>query len=160
MKYIIAALLSVVLIWTSHVQATPINNSTVTKSKPVQVAAPEKVAKVQSDTPKEQEAVVTSEPLSDKEQLMQQAGIDEKDWAYVDYVIHRESSWNPSAVNYLGCIGLYQACPTGNKPVLLANCPDWQTNIVCSLKEASNYAVNRYGSWYLAFATWQKQGWW
>jgi soluble lytic murein transglycosylase-like protein len=39
------------------------------------------------------------------------AGIYHDPNPYVDYIIQRESSGRPWAVNYLGCAGLMQRCP-------------------------------------------------
>lgn len=130
-------------------------------------ATPTVVNKAQSENAPTAEQTTQDEPqeqpkreLTTKQTYMQQAGISESDWGYVDYIITHESSWNPSAVNYLGCIGLYQACPSGNKPVLVSKCPDWQKNIVCSLQEAASYAIARYGSWSEAYSFWQANHWW
>jgi hypothetical protein len=74
---------------------------------------------------------------------------------YVNWIIQHESGGNPYAVNSQGCLGLMQACP-GSK--LTAVCPD--LNVPCQMTFFTNYAVNRYGSWYNAWLAWQRQGWW
>lgn len=85
------------------------------------------------------------------------SNIKSSDWQYVDWIIQRESSWNPQAVNYLGCIGLGQSCPGGSG--LKNDCPDWRTNPVCQLNHFNGYAA-RYGGWYGSYLAWQRQGWW
>ena len=116
------------------------------------------VSKPESSQPPVTQAV--AQPLTDKQRIMSAAGIAANDYGAVDYIITRESSWNSAAINYLGCIGLYQACPSGHKATLETNCPDWQTNSVCSLRQAASYAVARYGSWWGAQSFWASNGWW
>ncbi len=93
---------------------------------------------------------------ADKASYMQQAGIAESDWTYVDYVIERESHWNVGSTSSNGCYGLGQACP-GSK--LVAACPNWTSDPVCQLQFFTSYA-NRYGGWAGAYNAWLAQGWW
>lgn len=68
---------------------------------------------------------------------MAAAGIAESDWGYVDYIVSKESSWNPNAVNSSsGASGLVQALPCGKVP---GNC----FNPVDNLKWADGYAKGR-----------------
>lgn len=82
-----------------------------------------------------------------KSEWMQAAGISQADWPHVEAVMGQESSWTLSSINSIGCIGLGQACPGGNKAEMLARCPDWQTNGACQMKVWNDYAIRRYGSW-------------
>lgn len=92
-----------------------------------------------------------------KADWMRSAGIDPSQYQYVDYIIGRESGWNPGAISPNRCIGLGQRC----NPSLLTNeCPNWQTDPVCQLGHFSAYAEGRYGSWQGAYSAWQVQGWW
>lgn len=91
--------------------------------------------------------------------LLRQAGVPENQLASAKALIQRESSWRLTATNYLGCIGLGQACPGGIKSVLLANCPDWQTNAVCQLKTFTTYVNVRYGGWNQAKAFSDVRNW-
>lgn len=85
---------------------------------------------------------------------MKQAGIPEKDWGHVDYVISKESSWNPNAINpSSGACGLGQQLPCGKWP------NQWN-DPVGGLKDAHNYAQNRYGGWQNAANAWAQQKWW
>lgn len=75
---------------------------------------------------------------------------------YMEYIFQHESSGNPYARNYLGCLGLGQACP-GSK--LLSVCPNLG-DVACQVGFFTNYAVNRYGSWANAYAFWTNNHWW
>lgn len=85
---------------------------------------------------------------------MAAAGIAESDWGYVDYIVSRESSWNPNATNKSsGACGLVQALPCSKVP---GNGYDPIDN----LRWATGYATGRYGSWAGAHAFWTKNHWW
>ncbi|MEV7798056.1 transglycosylase SLT domain-containing protein [Microbacterium foliorum] len=85
---------------------------------------------------------------------MAAAGIPESDWGYVDYIVSRESGWNPNATNKSsGACGLVQALPCSKVP---GNGYDPVDN----LRWASGYATGRYGSWAGAHAFWTNNHWW
>lgn len=88
---------------------------------------------------------------------MKAAGIDPSQYQYVDYIIGRESGWNPGSVSANRCIGLGQRCDAS---ILISACPNWQSDPVCQLGHFSGYANGRYGSWQGAYNAWQAQGWW
>lgn len=82
------------------------------------------------------------------------AGIAESDWPYVDYIVKRESGWNPNATNSSsGACGLVQALPCSKVP---GNGYDPVDN----LRWANGYAVGRYGSWAGAYDFWTRNHWW
>ncbi|GAA1913452.1 hypothetical protein GCM10009775_02660 [Microbacterium aoyamense] len=84
---------------------------------------------------------------------MAAAGIAESDWGYVDYIVGRESGWNPNATNRSsGACGLVQVYPCSK----LANAYD----PVVNLGWANNYANGRYGSWAGAYNFWITNHWW
>lgn len=91
----------------------------------------------------------------DKTGLMMAAGIASGDYAYANYVVSRESNWNPNSRNASGCLGLGQACP-GSK--LTAACPNLDP--VCQLKFFSGYANGRYGGWGGAYNFWLSHHYW
>lgn len=94
-----------------------------------------------------------STPQGDKYTWMAQAGIPESDWKYVDYIVSRESSWNPNAVNRNGgACGLVQALPCSK---LGANWND----PVTALKWQYNYVKARYGGYAGAYAFWVSNHW-
>ncbi|MBS1674956.1 MAG: transglycosylase SLT domain-containing protein [Actinobacteria bacterium] len=85
---------------------------------------------------------------------MAAAGIASSDWGYVDYIVSRESGWNPNATNSgSGACGLVQALPCSKVP---GNGYDPVDN----LRWANGYAVGRYGSWAQAQAFWSSNSWW
>jgi hypothetical protein len=85
---------------------------------------------------------------------MAAAGIAEGDWGYVDYIVSKESGWNPNATNKSsGACGLVQALPCSKVP---GNGYDPVDN----LRWANGYATGRYGSWAGAHAFWTKNHWW
>ncbi len=85
---------------------------------------------------------------------MAAAGIAASDWGYVDYIVSRESGWNPNATNSgSGACGLVQALPCSKVP---GNGYDPVDN----LRWGNGYAVGRYGSWAAAQAFWSANNWW
>jgi hypothetical protein len=85
---------------------------------------------------------------------MAAAGIAASDWGYVDYIVSKESGWNPNAYNASsGASGLVQALPCGKVP---GNCFDPVDN----LRWANGYATGRYGSWAGAYDFWINNNWW
>jgi uncharacterized protein YabE (DUF348 family) len=103
---------------------------------------------------------------SDKQAVMRLAGIAPGDFAYVDYIVSRESGWCPTKVQgqYGGCppyppssvpgglgYGLVQATP-GTKMASAGS--DWMVSPVTQLKWATGYA-SRYGGWAGSYAHWQ-----
>ena len=89
---------------------------------------------------------------------MAAAGISPSDYGYVNYIIERESHWNPLAKNrYSGATGLCQALP-GSKMASAGS--DWATNPITQLRWCNGYAVGRYGSWRAAYEFWTRNHWW
>lgn len=85
---------------------------------------------------------------------MAAAGIAAGDWGFVDYIVSKESGWNPNAYNASsGASGLVQALPCGKVP---GNCFDPVDN----LRWANGYATGRYGSWAGAYQFWINNNWW
>ena len=88
------------------------------------------------------------------QEWMTAAGIAESDWGFVDYIIRKESGWNPNAVNKgSGACGLGQALPCGKVP-------GDPFNPVDNLAWATGYANSRYGGWGGAYQAWVSKGWW
>ena len=125
------------------------------------------------------QVVVTAQPVTqiiavgnavsipaDKQAVMAQAGIASSDYAYVDYIVSRESGWCPTKMqgqygacpgyaptsfpSYLG-YGLGQATPATKMSSFGA---DWATNPVTQLRWATSYADGRFGSWEAAYEYW------
>lgn len=86
------------------------------------------------------------------------AGISPADYQYVDYIVSKESGWNPLAKNRSsGAYGLCQALP-GSKMASAGS--DWDSNPVTQLRWCHGYAQARYGSWRAAYNFWQANHYW
>ena len=97
-------------------------------------------------------------PSGSHEDWMARAGISASDYGYVNFIVERESHWNPLAKNaYSGATGLCQALP-GNKMASAGS--DWATNPITQLRWCNGYAVGRYGSWAKAYQFWTQNHWW
>lgn len=85
---------------------------------------------------------------------MAAAGIASSDWGYVDFIVSKESGWNPNATNpSSGACGLVQALPCSKVP---GNGYDPVDN----LRWGNSYATARYGSWAAAYGFWTSNNWW
>ncbi len=117
-------------------------------------------------------SIVTKEPVDEQVKVgmkvdlpagthndwMARAGISSSDYGYVNYIIERESHWNPLAKNRSsGATGLCQALPD-NKMASAGS--DWATNPITQLRWCNSYAVGRYGSWAKAYQFWTTHHWW
>lgn len=86
------------------------------------------------------------------------AGINPADFQYVDYIVSKESGWNPVAENRSsGAYGLCQALP-GSKMASAGS--DWQDNPVTQLRWCNSYAQARYKSWQTAHSFWLANKYW
>jgi resuscitation-promoting factor RpfB len=113
----------------------------VPKPTPKPIAAPAK-------SPSAPKAVTGS-----KEDWMRAAGIPQSQWASVDYIVSRESGWNPRAVNKSsGACGLVQALPCSK---LGANWSD----PVTALRWQFSYVTARYGGYGGAVSFWKANHW-
>ncbi len=92
-------------------------------------------------------------PSGNKEQWMSAAGIPSDVWWAVDYIVSRESSWNPSAVNKSsGACGLVQSLPCSKLG------PNWSDPVV-ALKWQYQYVTARYGGYPQAVTFWKANSW-
>lgn len=111
--------------------------------------------------PKPQPKVVERPPVEvpkSKEALLAAAGIPQSDWAAVDYIVHKESTWRHDAVNASsGATGLCQSLPATK---MASEGEDYMTNPVTQLRWCHKYAVQRYGGWWGAHAFWLNNNWW
>lgn len=88
-----------------------------------------------------------------KESWLRASGIPESEWWAVDVLIHKESSWNPNAVNpSSGACGLGQQLPCGKWA------HTWNEPIG-ALKDAHQYVLARYGSWANALDFHKRNNW-
>jgi uncharacterized protein YabE (DUF348 family) len=100
----------------------------------------------------------------DKSAVMAQAGIASSDYAYVNYIVSRESGWcatKAQGEHYCPAVpddpmtpngyGLCQSTP-GYKMATAG--ADWQTNPITQLHWCSGYADRAYGGWGGAYEHW------
>lgn len=80
------------------------------------------------------------------------SNISQDNWGYADFMVGKESGWNPNATNRSsGACGLAQALPC-------SKVPGNPYNPVDSLNWMNGY-VNRYGGWEGAYNFWLKNRW-
>jgi len=103
--------------------------------------------------------VQKQQPSGGKYDLMRAAGISEKDWSAVDYIVGRESSWRHNVWN-TGGSGAYGLCQSLPATKMASAGEDYMTNPVTQLQWCDQYAERRYGSWSNALAFWQANHWW
>ena len=119
------------------------------------------ISSIVTKKPVEQEVRVGMKvnlPAGSHEDWMSRAGISPSDYGYVNYIVTRESHWNPLARNRSsGATGLCQALP-GSKMASAGS--DWATNPITQLRWCNGYAVGRYGSWAKAYQFWTTNHWW
>lgn len=119
-----------------------------TKVEPVVEPKPVVTPAVKVPQPKPKPVIT-----GDKTTWMSQAGIPESEWEFVDYIVSRESSWNPLAVNKSsGACSLAQSLPCSKIP------GDWR-DPVNALKWQYQYVINRYGGYRQAYQFWTVNHW-
>lgn len=123
----------------------------------------EKIAEVVLTQPKDAVVVVGtkvrvpeySSTGGSKEEWMAAAGIPQSQWWAVDFIVTRESSWNPNAVNPNGgACGLAQQLPCGKWDSYGA----WN-DPVAALRAQKDYVAQRYGGYENAVAFWNINHW-
>lgn len=113
-----------------------------------------RLASIQQKTVQAAPAKPISKVTGTKAEWLANSKISPSDFTYVDYIIGKESGWNPNATNSSsGAHGLPQALPYSK-----TGC-GW-TDAVCQLNWADNYAKSRYGSWAGAYSFWLQKHWW
>ena len=104
-----------------------------------------------------------SAPSGNKESWMAAAGIPKSDWQYVDYIVGRESGWDPCAynpglsdcnANPTSACGLAQSLPCGKQ----SKYGHW-TDPVANLKWQHEYVKGRYGGYAQAYSFWLANHW-
>lgn len=97
--------------------------------------------------------VATPIITGNKYDWLKAAGVPEGDWAAADYIISRESSWNPTALNASsGACGLAQALPCSKIP------GNWR-DPVAAIKWQYSYVKQRYGGYWGAHKFWVTNHW-
>lgn len=88
-----------------------------------------------------------------KTEWLAASNIPEESWGYADFMVQKESGWNPNSVNKSsGACGLAQALPCSKLG------PNW-SNPVVALNWMNNYVNGRYGGWEGAYNFWMKKHW-
>lgn len=88
-----------------------------------------------------------------KSEWLAASNIAQSDWGYADWLVQKESGWNPNARNRSsGACGLAQALPCNKVP-------GDPLNPVNSLNWMNGYVKGRYGSWANAVAHSKAKGW-
>ncbi|MEO6109753.1 MAG: ubiquitin-like domain-containing protein [Candidatus Saccharimonadales bacterium] len=88
-----------------------------------------------------------------KSEWLGASNIAESDWGYADFMVGRESGWNPNSVNKSsGACGLAQALPC-------SKVPGNPYNPIDSLNWMNSYVNGRYGGWANAYAFWNAHHW-
>lgn len=166
---LLVALALVILTSSALVEAAPLTTvqeqvvtPTDTTEKPVE---PEQKTSNEVEERTVEEKVVSQSPApkpkvqpkptitGNKETWLRQSGIPESEWWAVDYIVSRESSWNPLAVNKSsGACGLAQALPCSK---LGSNWYD----PVHALKWQYQYVTARYGGYAQAYNFWVANHW-
>ncbi len=74
-------------------------------------------------------------------------------WGYADFMVQKESGWNPNSMNKSsGACGLAQALPCSKLG------PNWNDPVV-ALNWMNGYVNGRYGGWEGAYTFWLKNRW-
>lgn len=101
--------------------------------------------------------VPTGSVKNDFESVVKELRISDVEKRHWEYIISKESGWNPAAKNpSSGAYGLGQASPPEKMKKYGS---DWQTNPKTQLLWMHDYMVNRYGSITKAYNYWIKNNW-
>ena len=118
------------------------------------------IAAIVTQQPKTQVEIIGSKSASvaytgggSKTEWLAASNIPQESWGAADFMVAKESGWNPNAVNKSsGACGLAQALPCSKLG------PNW-SNPVVALNWMNNYVNGRYGSWEKAYSFWQANRW-
>jgi uncharacterized protein YabE (DUF348 family) len=125
----------------------------------VEVARTE-IASIVLEQPVKQVEIVGSKPATlpytgggTKSEWLAASNIPQESWGYADFMVSKESGWNPNAVNKSsGACGLAQALPC-------SKVPGNPYNPIDSLNWMNGYVNGRYGGWEQAYSFWQRNRW-
>ncbi|MFZ1301332.1 MAG: ubiquitin-like domain-containing protein [Candidatus Microsaccharimonas sp.] len=118
------------------------------------------IAAIVTTQPQTQIEIIGSKPATlpytgggSKTDWLAASNIPEESWGYADFMVSKESGWNPNAVNKSsGACGLSQALPCSKLG------PNWNDPVV-ALNWMNSYVNGRYGGWQGAYNFWQKNHW-
>jgi uncharacterized protein YabE (DUF348 family) len=87
-----------------------------------------------------------------KTEWLSQSTVPSESWGIADFIVGRESGWNPNAMNsHSGACGLAQALPC-------SKVPGNPYNPIDSLNWMNGYVNGRYGGWLGAYNYWNTHG--
>jgi len=118
------------------------------------------IASIVTTQPQTQVEIIGSKPKTlaytgggSKTDWLAASNIPEESWGYADFMVGKESGWNPNALNKSsGACGLAQALPC-------SKVPGNPMNPVDSLNWMNGYVNGRYGGWEGAYNFWQAKHW-
>jgi uncharacterized protein YabE (DUF348 family) len=118
------------------------------------------IASITTTEPVKQVEVIGAKPErlpytggGNKTEWLAASNIAQANWGYADFMVQKESGWNPNATNRSsGACGLAQALPC-------SKVPGNPLDPVDSLNWMNGYVTGRYGGWEQAYAFWQKNKW-
>lgn len=121
--------------------------------------ARQEIASIVTEAPTKQVEIIGTKPKTlpysgggTKSDWLAASNIPEEMWGYADFMVQKESGWNPNAVNsYSGACGLAQALPCSKLG------PNWNDPVV-ALNWMNTY-VGRYGGWEGAYNFWVANRW-
>lgn len=134
-------------------EVTTVGTYVKPEPKPEPKSEPTRESKSEAKPTPKKESSSTPRRSGGKYDWMRAAGIPESQWQYVDYIVSKESGWNPSARNpSSGACGLVQALPCSK---LGSN---WR-DPVHALKWQYSYVNARYGGYAGAYSFWKRNHW-
>ena len=118
------------------------------------------IASIVTTQPQTQVEIIGSKPKTlaytgggSKTDWLAASNIPKESWGYADFMVGKESGWNPNALNKSsGACGLAQALPC-------SKVPGNPMNPVDSLNWMNGYVNGRYGGWEGAYNFWQAKHW-
>jgi len=118
------------------------------------------IASIVTQQPQTQVEIIGAKPKGlaytgggTKTEWLAASNIPEESWGYADFMVGKESGWNPNAINKSsGACGLAQALPC-------SKVPGNPYNPVDSLNWMNGYVNGRYGGWEGAYNFWQVKHW-
>lgn len=118
------------------------------------------IASITTEEPVEQIEIIGTKPNfipytggGTKSDWLAASTIPQEMWGYADFMVQKESGWNPNAVNRSsGACGLAQALPCSKLG------PNWNDPVV-ALNWMNNYVNGRYGGWEQAYNFWVANRW-
>jgi len=118
------------------------------------------IASIVTQQPQTQVEIIGAKPKGlaytgggTKTEWLTASNIPQESWGYADFMVGKESGWNPNALNKSsGACGLAQALPC-------SKVPGNPYNPVDSLNWMNGYVNGRYGGWEGAYNFWQVKHW-